>query len=90
MRNFGRSGETAGMPLRVTDFRCWPMTAVRQLVLSRSTCKYRWADGQCDRLPALVAELVRRPVTVLVGTTTPAALAAEAATKKRCGVDYQI
>ena len=33
-----------------------------------------------DRLPARAAELVRRPVTVLVGTTTPTALAAEADT----------
>ena len=27
--------------------------------------KYRWALGQYDRLPELVAELVHRPVTVL-------------------------
>src|SRR5262245_35689814 len=61
-----------------------------ELVLSRSTVEHRWVNGQCNRLPALAAELVRRPVSVLVVTTTPAALAAEAATKKHCGVDYQI
>jgi putative ABC transport system substrate-binding protein len=45
------------------------------------TIEYRWALGQYDRLPAMAAELVRRPVTVL--TTTggePSALAAKAAT----------
>src|SRR5438034_4692776 len=31
--------------------------------------EYRYADNQMDRLPALVAELVLRPVAVIVGTT---------------------
>ncbi len=30
--------------------------------------EYRWAEGQYDRLPAMAAELVRRPVDVIVGT----------------------
>jgi len=42
--------------------------------------EYRWAEDQIDRLPALAAELVRRHVTVIAATTTPASIAAQATT----------
>jgi ABC-type uncharacterized transport system substrate-binding protein len=43
------------------------------------TIEQRWADNQIDRLPALVDELVRRPVNVIVANVL-AALAAKNAT----------
>jgi putative ABC transport system substrate-binding protein len=43
--------------------------------------EYRWADGEYDRFPALVAELLAAKVDIIVTAGTPAALAVKRATK---------
>jgi len=44
------------------------------------TLEFRWAEGHYERLPALAAELVRHPVSVIVAGGIPPLMAAKAAT----------
>ena len=43
------------------------------------TIEYRWAQGDYNRLPALVADLIQRKVAVIVTGATPVTRAAKAA-----------
>jgi putative tryptophan/tyrosine transport system substrate-binding protein len=42
--------------------------------------EYRWSEGEYDRLPAMVSELLRRNVAVIAALGTPSAVAAKTAT----------
>ena len=46
------------------------------------TVDYHWLDGQCDRLPAIIAELVRRRVAVIASAGDATAPAVKAATAR--------
>jgi putative ABC transport system substrate-binding protein len=73
----GRSPD-AEAPLRVPFLKALEgsgFTAGRNVAI-----EYRFSEGQDERLPTLVAEFVRRQVTILVATDRPSALAARAAT----------
>jgi len=50
--------------------------------------EYRWAQGQDDRMPALVGDLVRRQVAVIVTSSTSSVVAARAATRTITVIDY--
>jgi putative tryptophan/tyrosine transport system substrate-binding protein len=39
--------------------------------------EFRWAEGRYERLPAMAAELARRPVALILANAPPAALTAK-------------
>src|SRR5262249_40471065 len=47
-----------------------------------ATVEYHWLEAQYDRLPALMADLVRREVAVIATVGTTLALAAKTATER--------
>jgi putative ABC transport system substrate-binding protein len=64
-----------------------PMAAFRRALTDSgfvegqsATVDYRWVDGRFDLLPAMAAEVVHRPVALIVTFSPPAALAASTAT----------
>jgi putative tryptophan/tyrosine transport system substrate-binding protein len=75
---FSSRSPDAEAPLRVPFLKA---LAESGFTVGRNVAiEYRFSDGQDERLSALVAELVRRQVTILVATDRPSALAARAAT----------
>src|SRR5260221_9444811 len=56
-------------------------------ILGRNVAiEYRWAESQNDRLPALAADLVRRPVDVIVASWCAAAPAGQGGNANTSGV----
>jgi putative ABC transport system substrate-binding protein len=75
---FLRSTTLADVPHWVTAFR-QGLKEVGFVEGQNVAVEYRSADNQPDRLPALVTDLIRQPVAVIVGNTE-SALAAKATT----------
>ena len=76
---FIRDGSADGSQLYVTAFRKG-LKETGYVEGQNVTVEYHWLEGQYDRLPALLADLVRRQVAVIATPGTSVAQAAKAAT----------
>jgi putative tryptophan/tyrosine transport system substrate-binding protein len=76
---FMNNGSPEALTQRLTAFR-QGLSATGYIGDQNVKIEFRWAEGHYDRLPAMAADLVQRQVTVIAATSTPAALAAKAAT----------
>jgi putative tryptophan/tyrosine transport system substrate-binding protein len=88
---FAARAQPAAMPvvgfMNLSTVRPFMEAAVRQglgetgyIEGQNVTTEFHWADGHNDQLPGLAADLVRRRVSVIAATGTPAAIAAASAT----------
>ncbi len=74
------AGSADGSTLLVTAFRKG-LNEAGYIEGQNVMVKYHWLEGEYDRLPTLMADLVRHPVAVIATPgSNPAALAAKAAT----------
>ena len=76
---FIRDGSAEGSARHVAGFR-QGLNETGYVEGQNVTVEYHWLEGQYDRLPALMADLVRRHVAVIAVTGNAVALAAKAAT----------
>jgi putative ABC transport system substrate-binding protein len=75
------SSLSAGDAVRITAAFYRGLNEVGYIDGRNVALEYRWAEGQYERLPQMVAELVNRRVAVIAAISgTPAALAAKSAT----------
>src|SRR5262245_12777987 len=76
---FMNSGSPEALAHRLTAFR-QGLSPTGYIADQNVKIEFRFAEGHYERLPGMAADLVQRQVTVIAATSTPAALAAKAAT----------